>query len=122
MTDALGPLLSIRDVHVRFGGLKAVTGASMDCHSGIVTSLIGPNGAGKTTLFNVVTGTQPPASGEVFLDGEDITRLPAHRRAQRGWRGRSSASRCSRHSRCTTTSSSPPRSPDESTRAVSPTS
>jgi branched-chain amino acid transport system ATP-binding protein len=84
VTGAVAPLLSIRDVHVRFGGLKAVIGASMDCHAGVVTSLIGPNGAGKTTLFNVVTGTQPPASGEVFLDGQTITRLPAHRRAQRG--------------------------------------
>jgi len=77
-------LLTIRDVHVRFGGLKAVIGASMDCRQGVVTSLIGPNGAGKTTLFNVVTGVQPPSSGSVFLDGIDITGEPAHRRARRG--------------------------------------
>jgi branched-chain amino acid transport system ATP-binding protein len=74
----------MRDVHVRFGGLKAVTGASMECNEGLVTSLIGPNGAGKTTLFNVVTGVQPPTSGSVFIDGVDITREPAHRRARRG--------------------------------------
>ena len=77
-------LLETRDLTVRFGGLTAVDSVGIGVAAGSVTGLIGPNGAGKTTLFNTITGLQRPACGTVLLDGEDITRAPAHRRARLG--------------------------------------
>jgi branched-chain amino acid transport system ATP-binding protein len=78
------PLLQTRDVTVRFGGVAALKGVSLSAEAGLVTGLIGPNGAGKTTLFNVITGLQAPTSGQVLVDGRDVTGLPVHRRAQLG--------------------------------------
>lgn len=78
------PLLETRGVTVRFGGNTAVDGVSLTMDEGRITGLIGPNGAGKTTMFNTVTGLQRPASGQVLLDGDDITRLSPARRARRG--------------------------------------
>lgn len=69
---------------VRYGGLLAVDDVSLVAPPGRVTGLIGPNGAGKTTIFNACSGLVRPASGRVFLDGHDVTRLPLPRRAQRG--------------------------------------
>ncbi|MFL5170818.1 MAG: ABC transporter ATP-binding protein [Microvirga sp.] len=78
------PLLSVRDVALRFGGIVALDGVSFDLHRGQILGLIGPNGAGKTTLFNLLTGTFPPTSGRVSLAGKDITGTPAHRIAHLG--------------------------------------
>jgi branched-chain amino acid transport system ATP-binding protein len=78
------PLLQTRDVVVRFGGITALDGVSIDTEPGVVTGLIGPNGAGKTTLFNVITGLQTPTAGQVIVEGEDVTKLPVHRRARLG--------------------------------------
>jgi branched-chain amino acid transport system ATP-binding protein len=76
--------LAVENVQVRFGGKLALAGVSLAVEPGVVTGLIGPNGAGKTTLFNVVTGLLSATTGQVSLDGRDISRLPPHRRAQLG--------------------------------------
>jgi branched-chain amino acid transport system ATP-binding protein len=77
-------LLEVREVDVRFGGIHAVQGASLDVDAGHVTGLIGPNGAGKTTLFNVICGLQEATRGHVFLAGEVIDGTKAHARARLG--------------------------------------
>ena len=77
-------LLATEDIVVRFGGLRALSEASIDVDPGRVTGLIGPNGAGKTTLFNVITGLQDPDGGRVVLDGVNITRYSPFRRARMG--------------------------------------
>ena len=77
-------LLNAEDVSVRFGGLHALSGATVAAEAGTITGLIGPNGAGKTTLFNVITGHQVATSGEVHLAGREVTRFGVHRRARMG--------------------------------------
>jgi len=77
-------MIDIEDVHLHFGGIRAVDGASFSIAKGSITGLIGPNGAGKTTLFNVIAGHYRPTSGRVFLDGEDITGLRPHDLFTRG--------------------------------------
>jgi branched-chain amino acid transport system ATP-binding protein len=77
-------LLETKDLRKSFGALTAVAGVSLAVEAGTLHSIIGPNGAGKTTLFNLLTGTFPPTSGKIFLDGRDITGTPAHRVAHLG--------------------------------------
>ncbi len=71
-------MIRIDNICKRFGGFAAVDGVSFRIREGTITGLIGPNGAGKTTLFNVIAGVFPPASGRVFLEGEDITGEKPH--------------------------------------------
>jgi branched-chain amino acid transport system ATP-binding protein len=77
-------LLEVKEVDVRFGGVRALQGVSLDAAGGTVTGLIGPNGAGKTTLFNVICGLQEPHRGKVLLGGKDIGGKPAYQRARLG--------------------------------------
>jgi neutral amino acid transport system ATP-binding protein len=77
-------LLEVRDVAKRFGGLRAVEGASLDVERGSITALIGPNGAGKTTLFNLVAGLYAPEHGTVRFDGRAIGGRPPHAVARSG--------------------------------------
>jgi ABC-type branched-subunit amino acid transport system ATPase component len=76
--------LEVRDVVVRFGGVVAVDGVSLDAEPGRITGLIGPNGAGKTTTFNVVSGLVAPAAGAVRLNGADVTAAAPDARARLG--------------------------------------
>jgi branched-chain amino acid transport system ATP-binding protein len=78
------PILAVSELAKRFGGLRAVDGATLDVEPGSVTALIGPNGAGKTTLFNLVTGFVTPDAGRVQLEGRSIFGRPTHAIAHRG--------------------------------------
>jgi ABC-type branched-subunit amino acid transport system ATPase component/ABC-type branched-subunit amino acid transport system permease subunit len=69
------PVLRVRDVTKRFGGLTALTDVSLEVRPGTIHAIIGPNGAGKTTLFNVITAAAPPDEGTITLEGHDVTRV-----------------------------------------------
>ncbi len=71
-------MIRVQNLHRHFGGFRAVDGATLEIATGSITGLVGPNGAGKSTLFNVIAGALPPTSGQVFMDGEDITGLAPH--------------------------------------------
>jgi branched-chain amino acid transport system ATP-binding protein len=77
-------LLAVEGVSVGFGGVRALTDVSLSIDNGQIVGLIGPNGAGKTTLLGVVSGLQACKPGRVSFKGNDITRLPPHRRARLG--------------------------------------
>jgi branched-chain amino acid transport system permease protein len=76
--------LEVRGLCKHFGGLKAVDGVDLQVRRGGAHALIGPNGSGKTTMVNVVTGLYRATAGEIFVDGVDVTTLPAHRRTVAG--------------------------------------
>ncbi len=79
-----GPALSARDLSVRFGGVVAVDGVSVDVAPGEVLGLIGPNGAGKTTLIDLLSGHTPADAGTVVLGDVELTALGAGARARAG--------------------------------------
>ncbi len=78
------PLLSLRGISLRFGGIVALDGVSFDVEQGQVAGLIGPNGAGKTTAFNVITRLYTPDEGELELEGRSLLRTPAFRVVEHG--------------------------------------
>lgn len=78
------PLLEVRNVTKRFGGFVALDGVSMHLDPGERLGLIGPNGSGKTTMINCVSGALFNDDGEIVFEGQDITALPAYRRARLG--------------------------------------
>ena len=78
------PLLEVRDLGMRFGGLLAVNGVNLTIKAREVVSMIGPNGAGKTTVFNCLTGFYKPSAGQILLDGHAIQGLPGQQIARRG--------------------------------------
>jgi len=80
----MAALIETRDLTLHFGGLRAVDGVDFTLNAGEVHALIGPNGAGKTTFVSLLSGRRLPQSGVILLDGEDITRLPAHLRVRKG--------------------------------------
>lgn len=71
-------LLSVKDLSIAFGGLKAVDGLSFNIEKGQIYGLIGPNGAGKTTVFNMISQIYKCDSGEVTFDGKDLKKLSVH--------------------------------------------
>ena len=76
--------LAVRDLRKRYREREAVKGVSFQIAPGEVVGLLGPNGAGKTTIFYMIVGLVRPDNGTVFLNGQDITLLPMHRRARMG--------------------------------------
>jgi branched-chain amino acid transport system ATP-binding protein len=77
-------LLEVRGATKSFGSLVAVNNVTLNVAPGELRAIIGPNGAGKTTFFNLVTGFFPPTSGQIMLDGKDITRATAVQRIGMG--------------------------------------
>ena len=78
------PALTVTGLSRSFGGLRAVAGIDLSLAPGERHAIIGPNGAGKTTLFNLIAGELAPTAGRIVLFGQDVTRLPPHRRAALG--------------------------------------
>jgi len=83
-TESTEPILRLRGVGRRFGGLDAVHGVDLEIRAGERRAILGPNGAGKTTLFNVISGEFPATAGTVELFGTDVTYLPGRKRAGMG--------------------------------------
>jgi branched-chain amino acid transport system ATP-binding protein len=83
-TESAEPILRLRGIGRRFGGLDAVRELDLEVRPRERRAILGPNGAGKTTLFNLVSGEFPPTSGTVELFGSDVTAEPARRRARMG--------------------------------------
>jgi branched-chain amino acid transport system ATP-binding protein len=81
---ALTRLLETRGLGRRFGGLAAVADVDFALAAGEIRAVIGPNGAGQTTFVSLIAGRLQPTSGTILFDGEEITGLPAFRRARRG--------------------------------------
>ena len=83
-TESAAPILHLRGVGRRFGGLRAVADVTLAVQPGERRAILGPNGAGKTTLFNVISGEFPPTEGRIELFGRDVTHDPARHRARAG--------------------------------------
>ncbi len=77
-------VLRVDDLDLRFGGMMALSGVSLQVRDGEILAIIGPNGAGKTCTLNCINGVYRPQRGEVFFQGERITPLPPHRIAKLG--------------------------------------
>ena len=77
-------LLEVNDIHAHYGGIQALGGVSLHVEEGEVVTLIGSNGAGKSTTLRAITGLTPASGGSIVVDGEDITRVPAHEVVRRG--------------------------------------
>jgi len=76
--------LSVEDIHLSFGGLKALNGVSTEIRKGEIFAIIGPNGAGKTSLLNCINRFYKPQKGKIFFEGKEITHLSPHRIASIG--------------------------------------
>ena len=83
--DATGAYLRVEDVHLSFGGVKAISAVGFDVAQGEISSIIGPNGAGKSSMLNVISGFYRPQKGRIYFEGRDRTHLPAHEVARLGF-------------------------------------
>lgn len=81
MTDTI---LEIDDLTLRFGGLTAISGFTMNVRQGSIHALIGPNGAGKSTTFNCISGLYRPSSGGIRFEGRDLSKVAPSRKAEIG--------------------------------------
>jgi branched-chain amino acid transport system ATP-binding protein len=77
--------LRVDDIHLNFGGVKAITGVGFDVVRSKISSIIGPNGAGKSSMLNVISGFYHPSHGRIIFEGRDRTHLPAHAVARLGF-------------------------------------
>ena len=77
-------MLEVQDLYVSYGMMEVLHGVDISVQDGELISVIGPNGAGKTTLIKAIMGLVKPKSGKILYDGQDITHLPAHKRADLG--------------------------------------
>ena len=77
-------MLNVENLVVRYGMIEAIKGISFEVKDGEIVTLIGANGAGKTTTMHVISGLIKPASGSIFLDGTDLTKVPPHTIVTRG--------------------------------------
>jgi len=76
--------LEIKDLRVHYGKIEAIKGVSVRVDQGEIVTLIGANGAGKTTILKTISGLRPVSSGTITFDGEDINKIPAHKRVDLG--------------------------------------
>jgi len=76
--------LEIKDLRVHYGKIEAIKGVSVVVNQGEIVTLIGANGAGKTTILKTISGLRPVSSGSVTFDGEDLSKVPAHKRVDLG--------------------------------------
>ena len=72
-------MLEVKDLQVYYGMIQAIKGISFEVNQGEVIALIGANGAGKTTILHTVTGLIAPKAGSIVFEGQDITKVPAHK-------------------------------------------
>ena len=77
-------MLKIRSLDVAYGGLKALSGVSLDVEEGQLVAIVGPNGAGKTTLFKTISGVVTPLAGEIVYKGRSLLAVPSYDRAKLG--------------------------------------
>ncbi len=77
-------LLEVEDLHVFYGRIEAIKGISFSVAEGEIVTLIGANGAGKSTTLKTISGVRPVAQGRVMFDGQDITKMPPHKRTEIG--------------------------------------
>ena len=84
MRTAGAPLLEVKGLTKRFGGLVAVKDMEFEIRPGEIVGLIGPNGSGKSTVMKLVMGIERPNAGSVRIDGAEVAGEPSHRIARRG--------------------------------------
>ena len=83
-SQAVSPVLSVKDLEVIFSGFRALKGISLDIFDLEIVTIIGPNGAGKSTLLDAIVSKSPVASGKILYQGQEITNLSPHQVARRG--------------------------------------
>src|ERR1043165_10020359 len=77
-------MLELKDVHTYYGNIHALKGISLNVEKGEIVTLIGSNGAGKSTTLRTISGILQPRQGELWLEGQRLDRVPAHKVVQRG--------------------------------------
>src|SRR5256885_5575334 len=77
-------LLEVSDIHVFYGKIAALKGVTLEVDAGEIVTLIGANGAGKTTTLKTISGLRPLSAGQILFMGEDISRMPGHKRVTAG--------------------------------------